>query len=175
MTSEERADLLARLAAGRDALAAALDGMTDAEAAARGPEGRWSALDNVEHVTLGEALMMRGVAAAVPIPGESAPGRENLIFARAQTRVRKVNAPEGTHPSGEYRTVAAALARFDEVRARTVAFVETCTHDLRLCPTTHPLMGPLTCMECLALIAAHPFRHAAQIRELRGIAGTGGA
>ena len=171
MTAEDRADLLAKLAAGRSALAGALEGMSDAEAGARGAEGRWSAIDIVEHLTLSEAGMTRGIFASAPDAGTAGPGREGIIFGMAQLRARKFAAPEGTHPTGGCGTVAEAMAKFDAVRAATVAFVESCPHDLRLCPTAHPLLGPLTSMECMALVAAHPIRHAAQIRELRGVTG----
>ena len=169
MTPQERADLLARLAGGRDALAAALEGMSDAEAAAPGPEGRWSALGNVEHLALAESFMMGGAMTAQPSLAEAAPGNEEQIFARVKARRRTATAPPATAPTGASRSVAEALARFDAVRAETVRFVESTPHDPRRCMTTHPLLGPITVMECLSLVAAHPYRHADQIRELRGL------
>jgi hypothetical protein len=60
------------------------------------------------------------------------------------------------------------MAEFDAARSVTIAFVESCAYDPRRCSLQHPLLGDITGMECLFLVAAHPFRHADQIRELRG-------
>jgi len=49
-----------------------------------------------------------------------------------------------------------------------VEFVESCGHDLRLRSMTHPLLGHITGMECVHMIAGHAFRHAAQIRNCAG-------
>ena len=167
MTPTDRADLLARLEAGRAELLASIEGMTDTEAAAAPANGRWSAIANIEHLALVEANLMRGIQSATIVEGESVPGREAGIFEAVRRRQRKFSAPPAAQPTGECQTLAEAISKFDGVRSGTTAYVEGCDRDLRLCPTTHPLMGPLTAMECLYLIAGHPFRHAAQIRELR--------
>jgi len=169
MTPSVRADLLAKLEAGRNELLASVQGMSEEEAAAH-EEGRWSAIGNIEHLAVSEAHLLSRIREAVPVEGEAVPGREGALFEGLKRRTRMVNAPAQAHPSGECRTLAEAMARFEAARGRTVAFVESCESDLRLCSTTHPLLGPITGMECIHMIAAHPFRHAAQIRELRGIA-----
>jgi hypothetical protein len=142
--------------------------MSDAEAAAAPAEGSWSAIGIIEHLAFSERGLVRRVREAPQSEGESTPGREEALFEGLKRREKKLSAPEAAHPKGECATLAEAMAKFDAARARTVAFVESCDRDLRLCSTTHPLLGPLTGMECLHMVAAHPFRHAAQIRESRG-------
>ena len=95
------------------------------------------------------------------------------MFEMVKSRRTRLSAPPQAHPKGEVTTVAAAMERFDAARAHTVAFVEGCGHDLRQCTMIHPLAGPITGMECVHIVAAHPFRHAGQIRELRGIHASG--
>jgi hypothetical protein len=167
MNDTDRVELLARLAAGRAELLAAVEGMSDPEALAS-VEDRWSAIGNIEHLTIVEANLMRGIVGSEE-GGEAAEvGKELRLFEAVKSRRRKVSAPAPALPPGKCRTVAEAMAKFDAVRAETVRFVEGCGKDLRRCGTTHPLLGPLSAMECIHLVAAHPFRHAAQIRESRG-------
>lgn len=170
MNPSDRADLLARLEAGRNALLASLTGMSDSEAAAQPAPDRWSAIGNVEHLAMVESNLLGRLKQAVPANREAVTGREMQFYEALPRRARKFSAPPPVHPTGECRTVAEALAKFDAARNQTLAFVQSCDYDPRLCTTTHPLIGEITGMECLFLIAAHPSRHAAQIRELRELA-----
>lgn len=167
MTPAERADLLAKLEAGRMDLLASIDGLSDIEAVVKPAEGRWSAIDNVEHLAIVETNLLKRLQEASPIAAEPVPGREAVIFERIKMRTTKISAPAPAHPTGECLTLAAAIGRFEAARGRTVAFLESCDRDLRACSMTHPVIGPITGMECLLMLAGHPFRHAAQIRELR--------
>jgi hypothetical protein len=167
MTSTERVEILAKLAAGREALLASLQGLSDTEAAARPAPDRWSAIGNVEHLAIVETNMLRLLQSAQPSGGEPQPGRENDMFVMVQNRDRKISAPPQAQPAGECETLAAALQRFEAARSRTIAYLEACDRELRLCTMNHPLAGPITGMECIHIMAAHPIRHAAQIRELR--------
>jgi len=170
MNPTDRGDLLARLEAGRNALLASVAGMSDAEAAAKPAPDRWSAIGNFEHLAMVEANLLRRLKEAVPGTGEAVTGREYQLYEALPLRARKVSAPAAVHPTGECQSLAEAIAKFDAARGQTVAFVEDCDYDPRLCSTKHPLLGDITGMECLFMIAAHPLRHAAQIRELRGLA-----
>ena len=168
MTPIERADLLERLEAGRTDLLASVEGMSDAEADVRPAPERWSAIGNLEHVALVETNLMRILLEAPPGESPTTPGRELQYYEGLKNRARKVQAPERAQPKGEVHTVAEAIARFEAARSVTTAFVESCAHDPRRCSLQHPVLGPITGMECLFIVAAHPLRHADQIRELRG-------
>jgi hypothetical protein len=167
VTPDERADLLAKFEAGRKELLASIEGLCDADAGARPAADRWSAIENIEHLAIVEAHLLRSIQEASPVALEPIPRREAVIFERVKRRTSRVSAPESAQPSGECPTLATALARFDATRKQTVVFVESCDRDLRACSMTHPLLGPMTPIECLFMLAAHPFRHADQIRELR--------
>ena len=167
MTTTDRTGLLAKLEAGRTELLASIDGLSDAEAGMKPSEDRWSAIGNIEHLAIVEAHLLGRIREASVIEGESVPGREAAIFELVRIRTTKLSAPPQAHPTGACATLVAAMEKFDRARSQTVAFVESCDYDLRLRSTTHPLLGPLTGLECIHTIAGHAFRHAAQIRELR--------
>ncbi len=134
MTPTDRADLLVKLEAGRKELLASVAGMSDAEAAAH-EEGRWSAIGNIEHLAITEGTLLRKIRDAAPVEGEAVAGREGAIFEGLKRRIKKVEAPPSAHPGDDCRTLAEAISRFEAARSRTVAFVESCENDLRLCST----------------------------------------
>ena len=167
MTPSDRADLLAKFEAGRKELLASIDGLSDADGTAKPAGDRWSAIGNIEHLAIVETYLLRRIQEAAPVDAEPFPGREAVIFERVKIRTTKLSAPAAAQPSGECATLAAAMGRFDAARSLTVAFLQSCDRDLRLCVMTHPLIGAMSGMECLQVLAGHPFRHADQIRELR--------
>jgi uncharacterized damage-inducible protein DinB len=171
MTAADRADILTKLSTGRDALLASVEGLSEADAIASPAPGQWSIVDNIEHLAIVETNLLRNIEQASPLEGESRPGREQAIFEGTQSRERKLHAPPQARPAGRCSDLSAALKMFDESRTRTVQFVESCGDDLRLRMTKHPLLGPVTGLECISLIAAHPIRHAKQILEIRGLSG----
>lgn len=169
MEVSEKAEVLRSLMAGRDAVHEAVAGV-DKDAAMRKPSpAKWSILDCVEHLIESERHLLTRLQSAtvVELPFEKS-RREAKIAALAADRTRRIEAPERVHPRGRYKTLAEALAAFDATRAEVVRWVENCSCDPRRMMTTHPLIeGPVTSMETLVMIAAHPARHAKQILEIR--------
>src|SRR3979490_1973494 len=100
MTAADRADLLAKFEAGRNELLASVDGLSDAEAAAKPAEDRWSALGNIEHLAIVETLLLRRIQEASPVDAEPVPGREAMIFERIKIRTTKASAPAAAQPTG---------------------------------------------------------------------------
>jgi uncharacterized damage-inducible protein DinB len=169
MTTEERATLVQRLRDTRDELLAAVGGIDEDRAAAR-QQDRWSVRDCVEHLAITERGMLRMVQTAQPAGSVADRSRaEAAILDHGADRTRKATAPANALPTGRYETLAQAMDRFEEARARTIAFVEQCDYDLRSRVLDHPVSGRITALECLLLIVQHPRRHAAQIREMRGL------
>jgi hypothetical protein len=70
-------------------------------------------------------------------------------------------------PSGRFATVDQAARAFVVSRERTLRFVQSCDDDLRAKVTQHPVIGAANCYEMLLMMAAHPYRHAVQIAEIR--------
>lgn len=164
----EKKEMLASLESGRGELLAALRGVTEEQAVRRPGPNRWSVLECVEHVALAEdflfARILASEAVGSPVVNQR---REAKIPKRGLDRSFKIEAPDPARPTGRFPTLAAAVAHFVESRDRTIQYVEACTEDLRARLTTHPLIGTVNCWENLLMIAMHPHRHAAQIREVK--------
>ena len=144
-------------------------GIEPAEAARRPKDGGWTIAEIVEHVAVAEEQMYTALTTRYREFPEAThnPEKERAITQSALDRSRKFNSPEVSRPAGRFDSLATGLAHFRACRARTVAFVEQCQDDLRRRTVKHPLAGVVTGYEYLLILALHPARHAAQIREQR--------
>ena len=162
--------LLASLNAGRGELLAAVEGMTDEQAAVKPAGGGWSVLEIVEHVAIGEKMLLRLLKTrSVVVEEELSRGREAVLYERGASRGRKFEAPEFVRPTGRYATLGEAVVAFLDARESTVKWLESCDVDLRRRTVEHPLAGPVSAYEFILIMAAHPARHARQIQEGRGL------
>jgi ribosomal protein S18 acetylase RimI-like enzyme len=169
MDVEARQNLLRQLEIGKVELLAAVEGVTEEEAARAPGAGKWSVLECVEHVATAEDYLFSQIEAAQPASGEVFNrDREARILVRGLDRSTKVTSPKEGLPAGRYASLAHAVGHFVESRARTIRFVESCEHDLRAQLTTHPIIGRANCYEMLLMMVLHPRRHAKQIAEIRG-------
>jgi hypothetical protein len=169
MEKSEKAEVLRALKAGRDAVHEAVAGLDEAVARRKPSAQQWSILECVEHMIESERYLLTRLHAAElsEQPFEKS-RREQKLALLAADRTRRIEAPERVHPKGNFETLREALTAFDETRADVVRWVENCAGDPRRMITDHPLIvGPVTCMETLVMIAAHPARHAKQILECR--------
>ncbi len=167
MTDSERALVKEQLSAGREALLAAVEGLSEAQAGFKPSPEAWSILECLEHVAVAERQMLNMIQGAGEGGRPSAPDRDLAFAASARDRSRKFVAPDPAKPRGRYATLEEARRKFIEYRERTVAFVERCSDNLRTRNVLHPIAGQIDAYRCLLLIAAHPSRHAAQILEVR--------
>jgi hypothetical protein len=165
----DRDQLLVSLDAGRGELLAAIEGMTDEQAAVKPEGGGWSVLDCLEHVAIVETLSLRRLTTqSVELPQEASREREPVLYARIATRNGKVEAPELVQPKGRYTTISDAVGAFLDARARTLKWLENCDFDLRRRSVEHPALGAVSAFEFVIIMAAHTARHARQIQEVRG-------
>ena len=164
----DRDQLLAGLNAGRGELLAAVEEMTDEQAAVKPADGGWSALECVEHVATAETLMLRRLTQSVAVQEELSREREAVLYTRLAARGHKFQAPESVRPTGRYNTLGEAVGAFLDARERTVEWLGKCDFDLRRRAVEHPALGPASAYELLLIMAAHPARHARQIQEGRG-------
>jgi hypothetical protein len=171
MNPADRKQILRLIAESDAALVGAVAGVSDGDARRRPEPERWSVLECVEHVVLGDDAMFARVSAhstpGAP-PGER---REELILRGMTNRERKFAAPEIARPTGRFSSLPEAIEGFCQRRRRSVAYVEQYQEDPRNRTTVHPGLGPISCHEMLLALALHPARHALQIREVRKILG----
>lgn len=177
MLETEKQEILRALRGGRDALGTALAGVGEDLAVRRSVAGGWSILECVEHVDISERYLQTRLRSATrleqPLDHRV---RESKMLERGVDRSRPVVCPEGGLPRGQFGTVSAALANFDEARAETVKFVQDFDDDPRCWVTDHPVIpGPVNLIEILLTMAVHPARHAKQTWEIRAKMAAAGA
>ena len=148
-------------------LHAAVEGIAEAQAGTRPAEGRWSVLECLEHVATVERRFLGRLESAGQLQSPIDPQREPSVLAMVTDRSQRRQAPEMVQPSGNFATLAEALADFDATRANVIRFAETRHAELRTLGSEHPLFGRVTGYELILIIAGHACRHAAQIREAR--------
>jgi uncharacterized damage-inducible protein DinB len=170
MDAREREQILKLLAESRDAFLSAAANISDEHAHIRPAPDQWSVLDCVEHVAITDHFMLTVITTRLaPAPPSGDRSREEFLLRELTNRAKKINAPDRAHPTGRFPTLAAAIEQFSQSRARGIQFVEHCDKDLRAHTASHPLFGPISGQEYLIILALHPARHAAQIREVRQI------
>jgi hypothetical protein len=167
MNTEERAALVEKLRASRDALVAGLAAVSESQAKFKPAANSWSIEEIVEHLAVAEHGMYRLITAySQPAESPADPMREEQFEKLGSDRRRRVSAPDRARPNGRYGSLTNALNQFVANRERTISYIESCDDDLRMRTTTHPL-GVMSCRECLALMIGHPLQHLEQIREVQ--------
>ena len=161
-------ELLARLEESRAIWLNSVDGVREEESRWRSAEDRWSILDCAEHVANVEHRILGTLQKAPAIETASVDVvRENRIYERVRSRRARAPAPDLVRPTGRYATLADAVDAFVDKRNRAIEFLDRYNGDLRAIGAIHPLLGPCNGYEYALVMAAHPIRHASQVREIR--------
>jgi len=168
MEEHDRQKMLSVLERTRDDFLNAVAGVSEDQARLKPSSDRWSILECAEHVVSAERGMFTAITQrSAPLSSPNGHGREEGFLRNGTDRSRKFTTAASLAPTGRIATLADAVERFRELRAHTIAFVTACRADLRDLEVPHPIGGLISGQECLALLAVHPARHAAQIREVR--------
>ena len=149
-TTVDRADLLARYREGAGAIAAAADGLSEADLDRRPAPGEWSAREVIHHLADAEvrsAIRLRQLLA------EDEPvieGYDEGLYARV------------LHYD---RPVATSLALVHAVRASTAELLDCLTDADFARRGTHTELGPYSVDTWLEVYTAHAHDHAEQLRR----------
>jgi hypothetical protein len=152
MEAEHRKQLIHRYRSGHEAVAKALEGITDAELD-RSASGEWTPRQIAHHLADSEmtsAIRLRRLLA------EEKPlivGYDEAQFAHALTRDRPI---------------APSIEAMRWARESSVQLLERLTEDEWKRAGTHSESGPYSVEQWLEIYAAHPHDHAAQISRSRG-------
>lgn len=120
MNAADREQILLLMAESDAALVGAVAGVSDEDAHRRPQPERWSVLECVEHVILGDDAMFARVSTHSTAGAPSAE-REELILREMTNRERKFMAPGLTKPTGRFSSLPEAIEVFRQRRARRVA------------------------------------------------------
>jgi uncharacterized damage-inducible protein DinB len=131
----------------------------------------WSVAEVAEHLAASEELIfgrVRKMLEAPPEPDKKAEvkGKDEVVLKVIADRSRKAQAPEAIRPSGRYKTRAAVVEAFRNLRDRTIEFVQTTDGDLRSHFGPHPATGLLDTYQWILLISSHTDRHVQQMKEV---------
>jgi DinB family protein len=171
ITEQEREKALDLLTRSRQTLLTAVEGVTENQARWKPEPGRWSILEYVEHLAIGDDALVALIGRALKTPAqpeteEQRRAREKKI--RETTMPRGVNhAPDGLHPAGRFASLPEAVAAFLAARERTMQYARSTQEDLRDHFAPHSVLGPLDGYQWLIGNARHAENHSAHIREIR--------
>jgi hypothetical protein len=152
LSQTERTDLIARYAAGYDAVIEALADITDEEWEAREAPGEWSPRQVVHHLADSE------MASALRL-------RQMLVS--EQSRIVPYDQDEYARVLYYDRPVAGSLAAFAGARAATVPILERMTDEQWSRGAHHPEEPAYGTEVWLRYYAQHAHDHAGQIRRAR--------
>jgi hypothetical protein len=129
--------------------------------------GSWSIRECMEHVALAEEYLLNQVLSARHSNTPNANiVRESMILTVGLDRTRHFDAPQVVIPRNRFETLKGAFDHFSLSRARTNQFVQDSLEDPRAMLAEHPRFGTVNNYEMLLMMAVHPHRHVAQIREI---------
>src|SRR5579863_4962504 len=111
MTDSERAFVSQHLHSAREALFAAIAGLSESQACFRAGGEDWSIAECVEHIAVTEDVLYGLVANGVAKPDGASldPSKDHRLAAAIVDRSRKVAAPEIVRPTGRFRSLAEAV------------------------------------------------------------------
>jgi uncharacterized damage-inducible protein DinB len=172
MEATERKLVLDHLAASRERLLQAVQGLSAEQRAFQPAEDRWSVAGCVEHIIVVEDFVfqtMHRVLEAPPEPVKQAEVRRKdpIVIEKVPARTSRVMGPERVHPKNRWPDFEDLLRQFETTRQRSVTFAQGTEADLRSHFFPHPFLGDLDCYQWLLFLGLHCERHVRQLEEVK--------
>ncbi|MBL8174080.1 MAG: DinB family protein [Bryobacterales bacterium] len=170
MSVEERRWLRSHLESSRDALLAAVDGLTAGQWNFKPDPATWSVANVIEHLILTEGYFQEATKKMLAEPAKpriataTAEG-DRKFAARIADRSRKAKAPEMLVPTNQWPSLQDASAEFAARRRKSLDYVAQTQDPLRA--HSSPGAAPVDVYQYWVLVSAHAMRHTAQIEELK--------
>ena len=170
----DRRALLDHLAHSRALFTKSVAGLTPEQVAWKPAEDRWSVGEVAEHLAISEDVIrgMFSATLATEATAEQLEGavKDDQVKTMIVDRSQKFEAPEQVRPASRWASLEAAMAHFEESRAKTVALVRD-AGDLRAHAAEHPAFGNLDAIGWTYFLSGHTERHTLQIEEIKAAAG----
>ena len=135
----------------------------------RPAEGRWTIMDNIDHLIKVEDITWGIIVKSLEKPdeGQASSITDDDFIRQMSTREQNFNAPKMLLPeTSGYASVKEALEVLKEKRNRTIKFVKTTDADLRKHFSPNPVFGLLDTYQWTLHPATHCLRHIEQIEEI---------
>jgi hypothetical protein len=178
ITADERMKLVRYLQDSEKEFLGYVNGVSEAQWTWKAGPDRWSVGETAQHIVLAEGFlfdMAQKALTSEPNPDWEAKtrGKTELLERVMVDRSHKVQAPEPLNPVGVTMSRDQVVAKFREVRARTIQFAETTQLPLKEHTTAgpFPVFDPLNAYQFLLYIPLHNLRHDQQIAEVTATAG----
>ncbi|MCO6509711.1 MAG: DinB family protein [Aridibacter famidurans] len=157
----------------RERLLSVVSGLTEEQEALRTEKGDWTVAAIVEHLAVVEEGMakianrlLKKAAEAGQASDGSAKISERTVEKAAEWNRGRFEAPDMVLPTGAV-PVAESVAKMMVNREKLIELKETFENvDGTGFTFPHPMFGPLTAQEWLALIGSHETRHVTQIEKI---------
>lgn len=173
LSAAERAKLLSLLNDSRDQLYQSIEGLTPAQWTWQPAPERWSVGLVVEHIMRSEVLLFKKAEEALnsqPNPDweKKTTGKTEFLEKIMPTRQGRAQAPFEIRPEGKMSREE-VLAKFKELRAKSIAFAEQAGKPLKAYTSEHPfpVFNTLNAYQWLLYIPWHNQRHIKQIEEVK--------
>lgn len=156
--------------------AASIKGLTPEQWSYKPSPEVWSVAECAEHIALSEDFireMIETKMLAAPPPSRPAAEQQALdgkVIKMITDRSFKAKAPEPLRPTRQFSTPEAALQKFQENRAKTIALAKS-RDDLRDHAGPHPAFKELDTYQWLLYLSGHTMRHTAQLQEVKATPG----
>lgn len=172
LTDADRAALVTELKASQQAVVDTVKGLTPEQMAFKAGPDRWSVAECVEHIAATEPMLFGFIEGKVlkTAPASEADrakttGKDTGVMEMVTNRTKKFQAPNEIRPNGRWSGRGELLKAFGDARAKTIAWAETTTEDLR----AHVMSGPsgeLDGYQWIMYLSGHTRRHLGQIKEV---------
>jgi uncharacterized damage-inducible protein DinB len=172
MQATERKLALDHLAASRERLLQAVDGLSAEQRTFQPAEDRWSVAGCVEHIIVTEDFVFQTIHRVLEAPAQPAKQTEvrhkdPIVIERVPARITRVMGPEMVHPKNRWPDFEELLGQFEATRRRSMSFAEKTEADLRSHFFPHPFLGDLDCYQWLLFLGLHCERHVRQLEEVK--------
>ena len=178
MTTEERAKLLSCLRDSQKEFLSYVEGVSEEQWKWKSAPDRWSVGETAEHIVLAEGFLFDLAQKAMlsqPDPNWEAKtkGKTELLERALPDRSHPVQAPEPIKPEHLTLTREQVIARYKELRGKTIGFAETTELPLKehITGGPFPQLDPLNAYHFMLYIPLHNIRHNKQIAEVKATPG----
>ncbi|RBL92316.1 DinB family protein [Chitinophaga flava] len=170
--AEDKMMLISQLKDSRENLLKSIAGLTDAQLQYKPAPDRWSIIENVEHISIIEKMLMDTEKNLMSQPADPAKKKDlkytdESLLTMVEDRSKKQKTPDFGMPKHNYASPADAVDAFVRQRDGLIDYVATTKDKLRDHITDNPNIGTIDAYQLLLFDAGHTARHIKQIEEVK--------
>ena len=176
MDTQEREFVIRHLRDNRERLLRMVDKLSPEQRIFRPAEDQWSIADCLEHISIAEDHIYRGIHRALRAP--PAPEKRAEVERKTEKLLRavldrdtRVKGPEVLMPRRAWKDFSELIEGFETMRIRTIGFASVTEAELHNHFFPHIVFQDLDCYQWLLMASLHCDRHILQMEEVKEDAG----